>query len=70
MPQKVENIEIWRGANQLIKRYGENAGLESSLCADAALEQGDLFNFNVWTRINTAVLQLLATKPNDGQETN
>ena len=55
MPRKVENIEIWRAANQLVKRFGEDAGLEAALRADAALELGDRFNFNLWTQINGAV---------------
>ena len=65
MPRKVENIEIWRGANQLIKRYGENAGLEAAQRADAALELGDRFNFNIWTRIVNAIGQLQQPKPTD-----
>lgn len=55
----IENIEIWRAANQLIKRFGEDAGLEAAVRADAALELGDRDNFNLWTRINNAVNDLL-----------
>jgi hypothetical protein len=49
MPRTVENIEIYRAANQLIKRFGENAGLETAQRADAALDKGDRYNFNLWT---------------------
>lgn len=59
MPRTVENIEIWRAAHQMIGRFGEDADLETALRADAALEQGDRFNFNIWTRIHSAVLALL-----------
>jgi hypothetical protein len=37
--------------------------------ADAAYEQGDIFNFNLWTRIMGAVQALLRTRP-DGETLN
>jgi hypothetical protein len=37
--------------------------------ADAAYEQGDLFNFNLWTRITKAVQVLQRTGP-DGETVN
>lgn len=67
MPRTVENIEIYRAASQLIGRFGKDAGLETALRADAALELGDRYNFNLWTRINTAVLELLAKGPKSRQ---
>lgn len=67
MPRVVKNIEIYRAANQLIGRFGENAELETAHRADAALEQGDRFNFNRWSRINTAVVEQLAKRPKDGR---
>ncbi|MEP7355322.1 MAG: hypothetical protein ABI824_18985 [Acidobacteriota bacterium] len=67
MSRTVESIEIYRAANQLIERFGDNAGLETAQLADAALDQGDRFNFNLWTRINTAVLQLQRVHPKRGE---
>ena len=54
----MEEIEIWRAANQLLARYREGAAMEAAQCADSAYEAADLFNFNLWTRITTAVEQL------------
>jgi len=67
MARTVEPIGIWRAANQLIKQFPEDPALEAAQRADAAYEQGDMFNFNLWTRINKVVLKLKRTKP-DTQE--
>ena len=37
----VEEIEIWRAANRLVKRHGEDAGIEAAKRVDAMLEDGD-----------------------------
>ena len=65
----VTDLEIWRAANQLIKQFPDDPALEAAQRADAAYELGDMFNFDLWTRINKAVTQLLQTKP-DGQSLN
>ncbi len=36
----IEEIEVWRAANQLIQRYGEDAEFEAAMRADAMIEQG------------------------------
>ncbi len=40
--------DIWCGALQIIKRYGEDAPLEAAMRADAMLEAGDLDGLAVW----------------------
>lgn len=67
MARHVEEIEVWRAANQLIKRF-QDPEMEAAQRADAAYEAGDMFNFDLWTRINGAVTQLLR-RP-DGQPAN
>ncbi len=64
----VEEIEIYRAANQLVKRYGQDAEFEAAMRADAMLEAGDLEGQRVWQRILKAVDELLAqAPPTDGQ---
>ena len=59
----VEDIEVWRAANQLIQRYGQDAELEAAKRADAMLEAGDIDRQRVWQRILKAVDELLAEEP-------
>jgi hypothetical protein len=37
--------------------------MEAAQRADTAYERGDMFNFDVWTRINKAVQELERTNP-------
>ena len=46
----VEEIEVWRAANQLVERYGEDAELEAAMRADAMIEAGDVEGQRVWNR--------------------
>ncbi len=52
--------DIFRSANILVKRYGEEAALEAAMRADAMLAKGDLEGQAVWKRIARAVEELLA----------
>ncbi len=63
----VEDLEIYRAANQLVKRYGEDAELEAAKQADAMLEAGDPEGLAVWKRILKAVDELLAQAPPKGR---
>jgi len=67
MTRHVEEIEVWRAANQLIKRF-QDPEIEAAQRADAAWSSGDMFNFDLWTRINAAVKQLL--QKTDGRAPN
>lgn len=44
--------------------------MEAAQRADAAYDQGDMFTFDLWTRINRAVLELERTKPAVGEASN
>ena len=63
----VEEIEIWRAAKQFVERYGEDAGIEAAMRADAMLEAGDLEGQRVWQRILKAVDELRRTEPGAGE---
>ena len=69
-PQPVSDTVIWRAANQMLQRYKDIAWLEASQRADAALELGDTFNFELWQRVAKAVLELERTKPGEGESIN
>jgi len=70
MPRCVEDIEVWRAANQIIQAYPEEPEFVASQRADAAYSAGDMFNFELWTRIARAVGALVRTKPHVGTAIN
>jgi hypothetical protein len=37
----MDEIDIWRGAQLMVKRYGENAVIQAAMRAAELLEQGD-----------------------------
>jgi len=66
----VEEIEIWRAAKQIIKQYPDDPVLAAAQRADAAYEAGDLFNFDLWTRITRATATMMQEKPCGGEALN
>jgi hypothetical protein len=62
----VEDIDIYRSANVLVKQHGQDAPIEAAMRADAMLEAGDLDGHAVWCRIVKAVEELLEQKPSLG----
>ncbi len=63
----ITDLEIYRAANQLVKRYGGDAGFEAAKQADAMIERGDLEGQRVWQRILKAVDELQRDKPDQGE---
>jgi N-acetylglutamate synthase-like GNAT family acetyltransferase len=59
----IPEIDIWRAANLMLKRYGENAELESAARVEELAADGDLDGAAVWRRIMDAVAQLTNTTP-------
>ena len=49
------DLDIYRSANLLVKRHGEDAPIHAAMRADAMLEAGDLEGHALWTRIQRAV---------------
>ncbi len=56
----ITDLEIYRAANQIVKRYGDLADIEAAKRIDAMLEAGDLDGAAVWRRIVKAVEELLS----------
>ncbi len=66
--QMCSDLKIFRAANQLVKRYGQDAGFEAAMRADAMIERGDPEGLAVWKRILKAVDELLAQAPPEGSQ--
>ncbi len=63
----IPDIDIYRVANLLVKRHGQDAPIEAAMRADAMLEKGDLDGYAVWKRILRAVEELQGTAPKPGE---
>ena len=59
----IPEIDIWRAASLMLKRYGEKALEESTARADELAAQDDYNGAAVWRRIIDAVGQLTNTTP-------
>jgi hypothetical protein len=54
----VNELDVWRAANILLKRYEEEAVFIAAKRADALLDQGDTEGCGVWIRITRAITDL------------
>jgi hypothetical protein len=59
----IPEIDIWRAANLMHKRYGDKALEESAARADEFAAQDDYNGEAVWRRITDAVGQLANQQP-------
>ena len=59
----IPEIDIWRVANLMLKRYGDEADIESAIRAEELAEEGDHNGAAVWRRIINAIGQLENTTP-------
>jgi hypothetical protein len=59
----IPEIDSWRVANLILKRYGDTAQVESARRADELAADGDIAGAAVWWRIINAVDQLANTTP-------
>ncbi len=56
---RIPDLDIYRSANLLVKRHGEDAPVHAAMRADELLEADDLDGYDVWKRIVKAVGELL-----------
>ncbi len=61
------DLDIFRSAQALIKRHGQDAPIHAAMRADELLEAGDLDGVMVWKRILRAVEELQGTAPKPGE---
>jgi hypothetical protein len=59
----IPEIDIWRVANLMLKRYGDLAEVESARRAEELWEVGDEVGVAVWRGISDAIGQLENTTP-------
>jgi hypothetical protein len=59
----IPEIDIWRIANLMLKRYGDEADIESAIRAEELADEGDRNGAAVWRRVVDAIAQLLSTTP-------
>ncbi len=63
----IRDLDIYRAAQVIVKRYGEDAPTHATKRATAMLEAGDLDSYAVWKRILRAVEELQGTEPKSGE---
>ena len=56
----IADLDIYRSAQILIDKHGDDAPIHAAMEADEMLDRGDLDGLAVWKRILTAVEALLA----------
>ncbi len=62
----ITDLDIYRAAQVIVKRYGEDAPTLATKRATAMLEAGDLDSYAVWKQILRAVEELQGAKPGPG----
>jgi hypothetical protein len=50
--------DIWIAANEMIKAFGDEAGLHAAVRADALRDQGDEEGYAIWARVVAAIKEL------------
>lgn len=58
----IEELDIWRAANQMIVEHGGEARSEAMKLAAKMLERGDSEGYEVWSLIWTAI-KVLQERP-------
>ncbi len=56
----VDEIDIFRTANVLVKQHGEDAPIHAAMKADELLEAGDIEGFTTFKRVLRAVGEMLS----------
>ena len=59
----IPEIDIWRAANLMLKRYGEKALEQSATRANELAADGDHDGATTWRRITAAVAELANNTP-------
>lgn len=59
----MDEIDIWRTANEMMKLYSRDAEFKAGLRADKLLELGDVDGFHVWKRVVKAIVDLTKSLP-------
>ncbi len=63
----LSDLDLWRAANVLIKRYGDGAATEAAMRADEFLDQGIIDGKQLWMRIMRTIEELQRERPRGGE---
>jgi hypothetical protein len=66
----IDDRDIWRAANLLVKRHGDDAVQVAARRTDDLLAATDFEGCRIWKRILEAVAELTRTTPADGERVN
>lgn len=59
----MDDIQIWKAADEMIFAYGEDADLHAAMRAELATDRGDFANKHLWCLVTQAILDLERHKP-------
>jgi len=63
----IPDLDIWRAAQLMVKRYGEDAAIQAAIRADELLAEGDVDRAATWRAIMRAIEELLRAAPRGGR---
>jgi hypothetical protein len=66
----ISDPDIWRAAQLMIKRHGEDAAIAAAQRADELFNENDFDGAAVWRRILHAVEELQRATPRVGERVN
>jgi len=64
----IPEIDIWRAAGAMVKRYGNAADFQACLRADELSAKGDRVGMRVWLRILEAIDALQNVQPGETKQ--
>ena len=59
------DLDVYRSAQLLVERHGDEATIHAAMKTDDMLERGDMDGRAVWLRIVDAVRELLRERPDE-----
>ncbi len=63
----LSDLDLWRAAQIMVKRYGDGAATEAAMRADEFLNQGIIDGKRLWMRIMPAIEELQRERPRYGE---
>lgn len=63
----IPEVDVWRAAAAMVKRFGADAAVQAALRADELLEAGDAEGASTWRAIVRAIGELQRHRPRDGE---
>ena len=63
----IGDLDLWRAAQIMVKRYGNGATIEAAMRADEFLDQGNLDGKRQWMPIMQTIEELQRERPRDGE---